>query len=129
MTDSIIRFSISTYTTLLPIAWIALIFVIIVLVPLSFLNKTRAFAGMSIHAASYLFGATTWLLSCAITFSTWGWLALIIGIMFFGAGVIPIAILASFISLNNFSMGLSIIVMVIIVFATRYYGIYLEDDD
>ncbi|MBT5421347.1 MAG: hypothetical protein HOK80_10690 [Candidatus Cloacimonetes bacterium] len=127
MTDSIIRFAISIYTILLPIAWIALIVVIIVLLPLSFLKKTKSFAGTCIHAMSYLFGATTWILSCAITFSTWGWPALIIGIMFFGAGVVPIAILASFISLKNLSMGFSIIVMAIITFATRAYGFYMED--
>jgi len=128
MTEAIIEFSIKVYTLLLPLAWIGLALVILILVPMSFFRSTRAKAGTGMFYFSWLLGATTWFLSCAITFATWGWVGLIIGLLLFGAGVVPIAILASFISLENMSMGISLIVMVIIVIATRFGGFLLTEN-
>ena len=46
-----------------------------------------------------------------------------------GAGVVPIAILAAFISVGSLSMGVSIIVMVVITLGSRFYGFRIMTGD
>ena len=129
MTDRIIEFSLNAYTGLLPFAWIALGVIIVILLPLAIFKRTRRFSGTIIFYASYLFGLTTWFLGAAITLSTWGWLALIIGFFLAGVGVVPIGILASFITLKSASLGISIIVMGIVTYACRMGGVALSVHD
>lgn len=125
MTEAIIEFSIKAYTMLLPLAWIGIFVTVLILLPMSLFKRTRASAGKGMYHVSWLLGATTWFLGAAVTFATWGWLALIIGLLLAGIGVVPIAILAAFISLKSLSLGFSLIVMVILVFATRVGGLAL----
>ena len=129
MTQSIFDLSVVAYTFLLPLAWIGVAILIVIFLPISFMQGTKSFAGKGIFTMSYLFGVTTWLLSCIITFATWGVAGLIIGLFFLGVGVVPMAILASFIMLKSLSMGLSIIVMAALTFGTRLYGIYLLSEN
>ncbi len=129
MSDGIIEFSLNASTWLLPYAWIALGVIILILLPLAIFKRTRRFSGTIIFYASYLFGLTTWFLGAAITLSTWGWLALIIGLLLAGVGVVPIGILASFITLKSASLGISIIVMGIVTYACRMGGMALSAND
>jgi len=129
MTDRIIEFSFNAYTWLLPFAWIALGVIILILLPLAIFKRTRKFSGTVIFFASYLFGITTWFLGAVITLSTWGWVALIIGLLIAGVGVVPIGILASFITLKSASLGISIIVMGIVTYACRMGGMALSAND
>jgi len=122
LSDGIIEFSLNVSTWLLPYAWIALGVIILILLPLAIFKRTRRFSGTIIFYASYLFGLTTWFLGAAITLSTWGWLALIIGLLLAGVGVVPIGILASFITLKSASLGISIIVMAQVTYACRVGG-------
>ncbi len=125
MSHAIAEFCIKVYTFLLPISWLGVAIVVFVLLPLSLFKGTRPFAAVCIFFSSYLFGITTWFLGAAVTFATWGWLGLIIGLLLGGVGVVPIGILAAFISLGLPSLGLSLIAMVVIVFAARVGGMAL----
>lgn len=125
MRQAIAEFCVKAYSFLMPISWITLAIVVFILMPLALFKGTRRFAGFTIFFSSYLFGLTTWLLSAAITFTSWGWPALIIGFVLGGVGVVPIGILAAFISLGLPSLGFSLIVMIIIVFAARAGGMAL----
>ena len=62
----------------------------------------------------------------AIAFADWGCTAIIIGLLLGGVGVVPIAILASFISIGSLSMGLSIIVMSIVTIGARFYSFHIK---
>lgn len=126
MNEAITRFSVDIYTFLLPIAWIGVGIVVVILLPMAIFRATRSAAGTGIFFSSYIFGLTTWFLGAAVTFVTWGWVGLLIGLLFFGVGVVPIGILAAFISLKLPSLGFSLIVMSLIVFATRFGGIGLQ---
>lgn len=62
-----------------------------------------------------------------MTFVTWGWVGLLIGLFIAGVGVVPIGILAAFISLKEPTLGFSMIAMVVIVFVTRMGGMALGE--
>ena len=69
--------------------------VIFVLLPLAIPRATRGFSSISIFIASYVFGATLWMFGLLLTYFTWGVGAVIFGFLFFGVGVVPIAMLAT----------------------------------
>ena len=127
MTETIINFSVKAYTLLLPLAWIGFVVVILVLCPLAFFHRTRQFAGTSMFFVSWLFGITTWFLGATITFATWGWVGLLIGLFLFGVGVVPVGVLAAFFSLDSISMTLSLIVMSGITYACRVGGLAISE--
>lgn len=128
MNQAISDFCIKIYSFLLPISWLAVVVVIVVLLPLAIFKKTRGASGIGIFFASYLFGATTWFLGATITFVTWGWIGLLIGLVIAGVGVVPIGILAAFISLKEPTLGFSIIAMAAITFGSRIGGAALIDN-
>lgn len=125
MNEAISELSAEMYSILLPLSWVAIAILILFFYPLALIRKARSFAGKWIYASSYLFGITTWFLGAIVTFSTWGWIGLIIGLLFAGVGVVPIGILAAFISLNNLELGISLIIMSLVVFFTRFSGMSL----
>ena len=126
MNQYITEFCIKAYSFLLPISWIVIAIIVVILLPLSLFRATRGFAGAGIIYSSYLFGLTTWFLGATVTFATWGWTGLLIGLVIAGVGVVPTGILAAFISLKDPNLGFSLIAMVAIVFATRMAGIALN---
>lgn len=125
--DTIIDLSIRAYNFLLPIAWIGLAISLVVCGPLAIFRTTRPVAGLGFWVFSYLLGATTWFLGCSITLATWGWIAVVIGILLGGVGVVPIAVFASAISLHEYLLSLSIVVMAVMVFVFRWLGVILSE--
>lgn len=119
----IVEFCLSIYKFLLPFCWIALAAIVAVLLPLSAWNRTRAWASSGMLISSFLFGITTWLLGAAASFASFGWLGLIIGLVFVGVGVVPLGILGAFWKLDVSDLGWSLILMLIITFATRVISI------
>ena len=97
---------------------------IIIFLPLLAVKKFKRFSGSGLLISSYLFGITLWLWCLVLTFKLWGWLALVIGVVLCGIGVVPIALLAALFS-GLFSTFCWIILYIIIVFATRVFGIHL----
>lgn len=127
MSEAIAEFCVKAYSFLLPVSWIGVVIVVVILLPLAIFKATRGFAGIGILFSSYVFGITTWFLGTAVTFATWGWPAVIIGLLLGGVGVVPIGILAAFISLGQPPLGVSLIIMVVIVFAARIAGMSLAE--
>ncbi len=115
MNEAIATFCVKAYTFLLPISWIGVALVVFILLPMALFKGTRPTAGTGMFFSSFLFGLTTWFLGATVTFVTWGWVGLIIGLIIAGVGVVPIGILAAFISLGEPTLGISLIVMVVIV--------------
>lgn len=126
MNETIAVFCANAYVFLLPVTWIGVAVVLFVLLPMACFRSTRSAAGSGLICASWVFGATTWFLGATVTFATWGWIAVLIGLLLGGVGVVPIGILVAFFSIESMSLGVSLIVMVIIVFATRLGGVALR---
>src|ERR1700737_4002186 len=96
--DWIVETAITVYT----FSWIALAIAVLVFLPLAAWRKTRGAAGLGLFVVSYIFGATTWFLGAAVTFGSFGWIGLIIGVFIFGIGVVPLGIIGAF-----FKLGIS----------------------
>jgi hypothetical protein len=79
------------------ISFVVFAIVIFVLLPLAIPRATRGFSSVSILIASYVFGATLWMFGLLLTYFTWGIFAVLVGLVFLGIGVVPIAMLATLI--------------------------------
>ncbi len=66
-----------------------------ILLPLSIPRRLRRFGGYCIYITSYILGMTLWVWGLLLTDFLWGRLAVVLGLVFAGAGVVPVAILAS----------------------------------
>src|SRR5689334_7351478 len=114
MREWVIEKSIMINTFLLPFAWIALAVAVFILLPLVAWSRTRAAGGTGLVLVSYLFGATTWFLGAAVTFGSFGWIGLIIGLFVFGIGVVPLGIIGAFFTLGINELGITLWVMFVI---------------
>jgi hypothetical protein len=122
MREWIVETAISIDTFLLPFSWIALAIAVLVFLPLAAWRKTRGAAGLGLFVVSYIFGATTWFLGAAVTFGSFGWLGLIIGLCIVGIGVVPLGIIGAFFKLGISELGVSLCVMLVITLAARLAG-------
>jgi hypothetical protein len=114
--------AISIYTFLIPFSWIAIAIAVLVFLPLAAWRNTRGAAGVGLFVVSYIFGSTTWFLGAAVTFGSFGWIGLIIGLFIFGIGVVPLGIIGAFFKLGISEFGVSLCVMLAITLAARFAG-------
>ena len=122
MRGSIMNLAMEGYRVLLPISWIVLVVIVIVLLPMCLFKRSRPFAGFGFIAASYLFGITTWLLGAVITFGSFGWVGLLIGLLLFGIGVVPLALIAAIFLLKTWTVAAWIVVMAAVTWGARLAG-------
>ncbi len=84
---------------LLPLFWvlsiIGLAILVFVMLPLAIPRATRGYAAIAIFITSFVFGASLWMESLLLTLAMWGVIPVVIGVMLFGVGVVPIAFLAT----------------------------------
>jgi hypothetical protein len=120
--ESIVDKAVKIYTFLLPLSWITLAVTVLILLPLAAWPDTRAAGGTGLVFVSYMFGATIWFLGAAITFGSFGWSGLIIGIFVFGIGVVPLGISGAFLALSMNELGVYLFVMLFITLAARFAG-------
>ncbi len=122
MRETIVMLALKAYTVVLPISWVALAIVVLALLPMSLFRSTRGYAGVGMVLASHLFGLTTWLLGAAITFGTFGWLGLLIGLLIFGIGVVPLSMISAVFKLHHGLFAFWLLGMTATTLATRYCG-------
>lgn len=75
-------------------AWLLLPVAIVIGIPCVFFPKARFVSGVLFTALSYAILAPLWILSFGVVIDAWGWIAVIIGSLFLGIGVIVLAIIA-----------------------------------
>ena len=80
MREWVMAVAAKAYAFTLPFYELAFAVAIFVLLPLAIWRRTRGAAGVGLLVTSYIFGLTTWLLGAAVTFGSFGWLGLIIGL-------------------------------------------------
>lgn len=124
MREWVIETAVKAYTFTLPFYEFALAVSIFVFLPLAIWRKTRGAAGVGLLITSYIFGLTTWLLSAAVTFGSFGWFGLILGLLVLGVGVVPLAIIGAIFKLDNGGLALVLFVMVVVTFGARAGGAY-----
>jgi hypothetical protein len=98
----------------------------IILLPLSAIKKARGFTAVTIFIISYIFGITVWMNGLLVTLTTWGVVAVIIGLCFGGVGVVPIGILAALFH-GQWEQLFELIILTVLMFGCRSFSIWLED--
>lgn len=112
------------YTWSLNIAELALLICIVVLGPLGLFRKTRAISGTGYFIASYVFGVNLFISGVIIVMESWGIVAVIIGLVFAGVGVVPVAFLASIVR-RDWAAFWQLVFALFFTWGTRAFGIYL----
>lgn len=126
MREWIMGIALKAYEVTLPFYDFALVATLLVILPLAIWRRTRGAAAAALLVASYIFGLTTWLLGAAVTFGSFGWFGLIMGLLVFGVGVVPLAIIGSIFKLDNGGLAVMLFVMVVVTLAARFGAIYTE---
>ena len=62
---------------------------------LTLFHKTRLIGGVILWLFSWPVGLTTWLLGVAFTFGSFGWPGVIVGLVLFGIGVVPLGFIGA----------------------------------
>jgi hypothetical protein len=109
---------------LINLAWIVFGINLLILLPLSFFRKTGMVGGMGIFISSYVFGLTLWFLGLLLTYFTWGFMGVFIGLLLGGIGVVPVAMLAMLLN-GEFFVLFVLVLLTILTFGSRFLGIYL----
>jgi len=94
------------------------------LVILSIVPRFRKITGNGIVLGTYIGGAVFWLLCFYITYSLWGLLGIFIGVLFFGLGVVPTAVLALLFD-GQFIQALILIFISLQILLMRYLGVWI----
>ena len=106
---------------LIAIGWIAfgidLILLFLALVP-----AARGFSGLVIFLSSYIFGLVTWLLGFILAYALWGLWAVILGVLLFGGGVVPVALLATIFK-GMWEAFFTLIALTVLTFGSRMGGL------
>lgn len=83
--------------------------------------KFKAISGLTLLVSSYIYGIILWTYGLVVTMSLWGILALIIGLLLGGVGVVPIGLLAALFN-GEWGMLLTLISLGFTTYATRVIG-------
>ena len=114
----------SLYAILQPIFGFAFLLVLFVFVPLGLIRKTRGFAVPALMLSSYVFGATVWLLSVVVAFTLLGWFWLIVGLLFAGVGVMPVAFFGALFKGEPGIAFVGILLTVVLTYGTRMLALH-----
>ena len=124
MQDALAGAAFGVYEFILPIYGLTFLACVLIVLPMSLFRRTRARAGVLLYLASWIFGIVTWLWCAVVTLLAWNWVVLLIGILFFGIGVVPLAMLGVVVA-GEWVALLGIVVAVAMVFAARIGGAVL----
>ena len=112
--------------------WLSIIMLIVfvidifIILPLGLFRKTKRVSGTGLVLSSYVYGVTIWFWALLITYFTWGALAVFIGLVIAGIGVVPIALLATIIKGQWANSG-QIILFIVLTFGSRALGLYFVE--
>lgn len=104
--------------------WIVLAIDVAIFLPLALIRPTQGFAGMALIYTSYLFGLTLWAWSLLLTYDWWGWVGVVVGLVFAGIGVVPVAMLAALVHGAWLVLGEALF-MLVVAYGIRALGTYV----
>lgn len=124
----VLRGGISLAITILPwmnlIAGLILLLNILIFFPLSFIKKTRGSSAIVFYISSYIYGLDLWLRSLLLTYYFWGGFWVVIGLLFAGAGVLPMALLATMFD-GSWLFFFGLCLDIVIIWGFRLYALNL----
>ena len=99
---------------------------LLVFLPLCFIKKTRGFSAVVMYISSYIFGLELWLRSLLFTYILWGGFWVTVGLLFAGAGVLPMALLATAFN-GHWLVFFWLCVGIMTTYGSRMLGRYFTD--
>jgi hypothetical protein len=103
--------------------WIALN--LLIFLPAGYFLKNKEVSGKSLLFSSFFLGITLWSWCLVLTFKTFGWFGVLIGVILLGIGIIPAGILAAIIT-QQFNVLLILLLIGVSIVIFRKAGlIYL----
>jgi len=88
---------------------------------LSLFPARRGLASKGIATLSVFFGLLVWLRALLLAYALWGLTAVIIGLLFFGVGVLPVAMLACLFK-AQWGILVELIVLTIMLIGSRFFA-------
>jgi hypothetical protein len=107
------------------LSWLALAVVVLVLLPLSLIRRTRETGLAGMFLASYAFGAALWLWGLVLTFMAFGWVGIVLGFFFMGIGFVPLGMLGTAVH-GEWGLLLQMVGLFVLTFGCRMMPIFLE---
>lgn len=101
---------------------------LLLLIPLALIPPARGLAALGFVVASYAFGLILWIWAMAFTYDVWGLVAVVIGLLFFGVGVVAVAFLAALIK-GFWSLLGTFAFLLVLTYGTRAFGVWLGEKD
>lgn len=103
-----------------------LFFVNIITLLSAIIPSARGVAGWILYISSYVYGLETWIYGLLVTLSLWGVLAIVIGLLLGGVGVVPIGMVAAVFH-GKWDIFFTLFVLVILTYGTRIIGMTLAE--
>jgi hypothetical protein len=95
-----------------------------VLGPLALIPPTRGLSAYGFMIVSFAFGAILWVWGMAFTYAVWGALAVVIGLIVLGVGVVPVAMLAA-LTHGDWGNLLAFVIMAALTYGSRMLAFWL----
>lgn len=102
------------------LAGILLLLDLIILI-FAVIPSARGFVGLVLFMSSYIFGLSTWIYGLAVALSLWGVVAVIVGLVLGGVGVVPIGMLASIFH-GRWDIFLTLFLTLALTYGSRIIG-------
>ncbi len=129
MRELAIVWSAAAYEFLLPWAQRGLLLVVLFGGPLALFKRTRPYAAQGMSVTSYAIGLTTWSLGATVSFATFGFLGLFIGLFLMGLGVVFVGMVGAVVVMGAWDLALSLLVMSVLTYALRFAAAWLVAKD
>jgi uncharacterized protein YecT (DUF1311 family) len=99
---------------------------VFILGPLGVIRRTRGFSAAGLMIASYVFGAWLWITSLLLTWALWGGIAVFIGLLVLGIGIVQVALLAALFRAQWWNL-LDLVMLIVATFGTRLLAVWLAE--
>src|ERR1043165_6905031 len=116
----------NVYPWIVLTAAIALFAIVPISLLLSIFRKSRGIGSIGLFISSYVIGLSLWVWSLIVAYSLAGTFWMIVGLVFGGIGVVPIAFIAALLSREWLIAG-QIFIAAIIVYAIRAFSMFLAE--
>jgi uncharacterized protein DUF4339 len=118
VTDQLINYAIWA-------AGLAIVLMPVVVLPLALMEATKKASAFGLFALSYVFGTCMWMMGTLTAYFYWGFKGLMVGILLFGMGVVPIGLLAGLLN-ADWTVVMMIGIGVMLTYGARFGAFWLE---
>lgn len=119
--------SVAVYPLIVPTLFWTLAVCVVVLLPAALIRPLRAFASLGLLVASWVFGFITWIFSFIVTLAIWGVWGVLIGLLFMGVGITPVAFAAMLLHSDWHPRIWDLLLMVVLTFGVRALALWLAE--